>query len=79
MEARRDETTATGRRLDAQRDSLAPRGGDAPCRPSMPTSAPDAEPVIGDLAFQAIGITCTNPLPWESAWWSEPVVHTRGL
>lgn len=32
METRRGETTATGRRLDAQRDSLAPRSGDAPCR-----------------------------------------------
>ena len=79
MEARRGETTATGRWLDAQRDSLAPRSGDAPYGPSMPTSAADAELAIGDLTFQAIRSKCANPLPWESAWWSEPAVHMRGL
>ena len=53
--------------------------GTRPAASSVQTSAPDAELVIGDLTFQAIGSMCTSLLPMESAWWSDPAVHMRGL
>ena len=49
--------------------------GTRPAGSSLPTSAPDAKPEIGNLAFQAAGSIGTSVLPWGSAWWSDPAAR----
>lgn len=66
MEARRGETPDTGRRLDAQRDSLATRSGDAPCCFDQ-AYGPCATPKISGLGFQISGSINTSFLSRASA------------